>query len=267
MHYFVDIYIVIIVSYIIERIGSFSEVFMYDIHCHILFGVDDGSDSIEESVRMARIACEGGTRGIVATPHCNISEFDRNEWTGEFTKKLITLNSTFADLDIPLKIYPGQEIFAEGDFPSLLKSGKFLSINGSKYALVEFDFGEYAESVYSKLRRLLAEGYVPVVAHPERYGFVHEDRNASLRMKNMGCLLQLNKGSIKGGFGRGAYIASKNMLEKQLADFVASDGHGPFMRTPFLEDVHEMISENYSSDYADLLFKVNPKRALKNQNI
>ena len=76
---------------------------MYDLHCHILFGVDDGADSAEESIRMARIACESGTKGIAATPHCNISEFNRNEWTAEFTRKIIMLNSTLAELDIPVK--------------------------------------------------------------------------------------------------------------------------------------------------------------------
>ncbi len=240
---------------------------MYDLHCHILFGVDDGADSAEESVRMARIACDSGSRGVVATPHCNISVFERNEWTSEFTKKLIMLNSTLAELNIPLKIYPGQEIFCGEDVSQLLKSGKLLTVNGSRYALVEFDFGERFENACLKLEQIIAEGYIPIVAHPERYGFVQENFDAPYQIKNMGCLLQLNKGSVKGGFGRGAYLAAKNMLDTELADFVASDGHGPFMRTPILSDVHEIISENYSADYADLLFKINPKRVLKNKMI
>lgn len=267
MHYFVDIYIVNIVSYIIERVGSFSEVFMYDLHCHILFGVDDGADSAEESVRMARIACEGGTKGIVATPHCNISAFDRNGWTSEFTKKIVMLNSTLAEFDIPLRIYPGQEIFCGDDVPQFLKSGNLITLNGSRYVLVEFDFGEYYDNACQKLEQIVAEGYVPIVAHPERYGFVQENSDAPYRLKNIGCLLQLNKGSIRGGFGRGAYLASNSILQLQLADFVASDAHGPFMRTPFLADAHETVSEIYSADYAELLFKINPRRVLKNQNI
>ncbi len=240
---------------------------MYDLHCHILFGVDDGADSAEESVRMARIACESGTRGIAATPHCNISEFSRNEWTSEFTKKLVMLNSTLAELGIPVKIYPGQEVFCGEDVPALLKSGAFLTLNSSRYVLVEFDFGEYDKTVYSKLEQIISAGYVPIVAHPERYGFVQEDKNASLCMKNMGCLLQLNKGSIKGGFGRGAYLASLQMLESRTADIVASDAHGPFVRTPFISDAHEFISESFSADYADILLKKNPNRILKNKLI
>lgn len=240
---------------------------MYDLHCHIMFGVDDGADSAEESIRMARIACESGTKGIAATPHCNISEFNRNEWTAEFTRKIIMLNSTLAELDIPVKIYPGQEIFCGEDVTALLKSGNLLTLNGSGYVLVEFDFGEYSDTVYSKLGEIISAGYVPIVAHPERYGFVQEDKDAPLRMKKMGCLLQLNKGSFKGGFGRGAYVSSSAMLEKGLADIVASDAHGPFVRTPFLADAHEFISERFSSEYADILFKSNPKKILKNKMI
>lgn len=240
---------------------------MYDLHCHILFGVDDGADSAEESLRMARIAAEGGTRGIVATPHCNISEYDRNEWTSEFTKKLVMLNSTLAEFDIPLKIYPGQEIFCGSNVSQLIRSGRLLTINGSRYVLVEFDFGEYAENVYSRLESIIAEGYVPIVAHPERYGFLQEDPDAVYRLKNMGCFLQLNKGSLKGGFGRGAYLAANNMLRSQFADFVASDAHGPFVRTPSLSEAHEYISDIFSADYADVLFKKNPARVLKNKLI
>ncbi len=240
---------------------------MYDLHCHILFGVDDGADSAEESIRMARIACESGTKGIAATPHCNISEYDRNEWTSEFTRKIIMLNSTLEQLDIPVKIYPGQEIFCGEDVPKLLKSKKLITLNGSRYVLVEFDFGEFSENVYSRIERIMAEGYVPIVAHPERYGFVQEDPNAAYRLKNMGCLLQINKGSVKGGFGRGAFLAASGILQYQLADFIASDAHGPFVRTPFMADAHEYISERFSAEYADILFKINPVRVLKNKMI
>ena len=133
--------------------------------------------------------------------------------------------------------------------------------------LVEFDFGEHSDTVYSKLGQIISAGYIPIVAHPERYGFVQEDKDAPLRMKKMGCLLQLNKGSVKGGFGRGAYVSSAYMLENQFADIVASDAHGPFVRTPFLADAHEFISERFSSEYADILFKSNPKKVLKNKLI
>lgn len=240
---------------------------MLDIHCHILHGLDDGSDNIEESVRMAKLAAEGGTKAIIATPHSNIPGSFQNYCNKEYKTKIIELNLRLKADGIDLKVYPGHEIFAAENFLEHIKSGKLLTLCRSDYPLVEFDFTEYSDSVYLKLREILSEGLTPIIAHPERYAFVIEDEYAPLRLKSMGCLLQINKGSIKGSFGRAPYIAAHNMLENELADFVASDAHSPYMRTPYLADAHEIISELYSAEYADLLLRKNPLKVLHNKKI
>lgn len=240
---------------------------MFDIHCHILHGVDDGSDSFEESVKMVKIAESGGTSAIIATPHSNVPGSYQNHWNITLAAQITMLNSRLSAEGVSVRIFPGQEIFAAGSFLSLLKSGKLLTLNNSVYPLVEFDFYEYSESVYMKLEQLVAEGFVPIVAHPERYAFVNEEEDAIIRLKDIGCLLQVNKGSLKGSFGRAAHFSAHRLLASQLADFVASDGHGPYVRTPYLEDVHEMISEMYSLDYAELLLRDNPKLVIENKKI
>ena len=238
-----------------------------DIHCHILPGFDDGSDNIEESVRMARLAVDGGTSVLVATPHSNIPHSYKNYFGPVYAEKFKRLSARLRDENIPLKIYPGNEIFAGGNMVELIKSKRLLTLNNSVYPLVEFDFGVQADEAYEKLDMLIAEGFTPVVAHPERYGFVAEDSDAPLRLKDMGCLLQVNKGSIKGSFGRSAYEAAHAILGQRLADVVASDAHSPYMRTPFLADVNSIISELYSADYADILLNKNPADILDNKKI
>lgn len=240
---------------------------MLDIHCHILHGLDDGSDNIEESVRMAKLAVEGGTKAIIVTPHSNIPESYQNYFDKVYAQKFKELNSRLKAEKIPLKIFPGHEIFAAGNFVELIKKKRLLTLNSSDYPLVEFAFTEHADSVYEKLSMLISEGLTPIVAHPERYAFVAEDDFAPFRLKTMGCLLQINKGSLKGSFGRDAYIAAHAIIENELADFVASDAHSPYMRTPFLADAHEIISEIHSEEYADLLLWQNPVKALNNQKI
>lgn len=240
---------------------------MIDIHCHILQGIDDGSGSIEESVKMAMIAENGGTKIVVATPHSNVPGSFQNFWDSSLLTKIKEINRILSENQVSVKIFPGQEIFCSGCFLPLLKSGKLITLNNSKYPLVEFDFLEYSSNVYLRLEQLVAEGFVPIVAHPERYAFVCEDKNAAMRLKNIGCLLQINKGSLTGGFGRESFIEAHRLVEEQLADFIASDGHSPYMRTPFLGDIHEMISESYSENYADILLKVNPKLVLQNKEI
>lgn len=240
---------------------------MVDIHCHILHGLDDGSDNIEESVRMAKLAVDGGTKAIIATPHCNIPGSFQNYCGQEYKSKIIELNSRLKAEFIDLKIYPGHEIFTAENFLENIKSGKLLTLCKSDYPLVEFDFNEYSNSVYVKLQKILAEGLTPIIAHPERYAFVAEDSFAPFKLKNMGCLLQINKGSLKGNFGKVAHDVAHSMLQNELADFVASDAHSPYMRTPYLADACEMISELYSEEYANLLLWKNPIKVLKNKKI
>lgn len=240
---------------------------MYDIHCHVIYGVDDGADTVAESVNMLRMAYESGTDAVVATPHCNIPDMYENFWGAELEKKFNEIKAALSDEKIPIELYKGQEIFCCGEFIEGLKSGKLITLNSSRYPLVEFRFNEHAASVYSKLESIIAEGYVPVVAHPERYHFVAESPDAPEKLKKMGCLLQINKGSLTGKFGESVKSVAHKIVARRLASVVASDGHGPYMRTPSLGDVHEYISERYSSSYADLLLVENPKAILNNLTI
>ena len=240
---------------------------MYDIHCHILYGVDDGSDSIEESVKMINIAYESGTTAIVATPHCNIPGSYGNYWGKELLDRVNNIRRELQASRIPVSIYCGQEIFCTSRTHELLREGRLITINNSKYALVEFDFYEYSSSAYEKLSRIIAEGYTPIIAHPERYAFVSEEGDAPMRLKSMGCLLQVNKGSLSGAFGRGARANAFRILDKRLADFVASDAHSPYMRTPRMEEAYEAVCENFSIDYAEMIFNTNPRRVIENKNV
>lgn len=240
---------------------------MIDIHCHILFGLDDGSDSLEESVSMAELAKKSGTDVIVATPHTNVPGSYQNHMSREIIDRFNLLKRTLEQRKIGVTLLPGQEIFYNGRVNDMLKDGRLITLNNTRYPLVEFDFNAHSFDVFSKLEILIAEGYVPIVAHPERYRFMAESEEAVYRIKNLGCLLQVNKGSIAGSFGKTAHMVSKRLLEERLADFVASDAHSPYMRTTFMADAHELICEQYSEDYADFLFEVNPATALKDKKV
>ncbi len=240
---------------------------MVDIHCHILPGLDDGSDNIEESVRMARLAADGGTKAIIVTPHSNIPDSYTNYCDAHYVDTFNALKNRLKEENIPLKIYPGHEIYSAGDIVGLIKENKLLTLRSSDYLLIEFAFKEYGETVYRRLKELVAEGFTPVVAHPERYAFVAEDDFAPIRLKEIGCLIQINKGSLKGSFGREARVISHSLIRHGIADFVASDAHSPYMRTPYLADVHDLICEIHSEDYADLLLSINPEKILKNEKI
>lgn len=162
---------------------------MVDIHCHILYGVDDGSDDLAETVEMLRLAERGGTVKVIATPHSNVPGSYRNYWCAELESRLALINSELKREGVGIEVYPGQEIFTTTETAGLLREGKLITLNSSRYALVEFDFYEYSVEAYAMIGQIKAEGYVPIVAHPERYAFVCEEDDAAMRLKDLGCLL------------------------------------------------------------------------------
>ena len=240
---------------------------MVDIHCHILPGFDDGSDNFEESVRMAHIAVESGTKAIIVTPHSNIPDSYQNYCDQYYLDTFNALKERIEEEDIPLQLYAGHEIYASGDIVGTLKEKKLLTLCDSRYPLIEFPFKMKSEKVYNKLRELVAAGFTPVVAHPERYAFVVEDDMAPVRLRDMGCLLQINKGSLKGSFGRDAHMVAHSLVRNELADFVASDAHSPYTRNTYLTDAYEILCDISSVDYADLLMSINPRKVIRNEKI
>lgn len=240
---------------------------MFDIHCHILPGVDDGSGNMSDSIEMAQLAAESGTKGIIATPHCDIPGVFENYWCDTFTDKVRTLQKELDERNIPVNIYPGQEVFISSRFEEHLKKGYFVTLNNSRYMLSELDFRIDEASAVSRLRYLVSQGYVPVIAHPERYGFVIENPSVIKRIRSEGCLVQLNAGSLMGFFGHYIQETADAIVRNNLADFIASDAHSQYSRTPALSDVNELICENISYDYADVLFRINPLKVLNNETI
>lgn len=240
---------------------------MIDIHCHILPGMDDGAGNMSDAIEMAECAASTGIKRIIATPHSNIPGGYRNYWGLSMQHDIKILQDEINQRNIPVTIYCGQEVFLASGFMELLHEGKLITLNQSRYMLVEFDMRERADVAYRKLQQLISAGYIPIVAHPERYEFVNEQKDAVYRMKDLGALLQVNKGSLKGRFGKKEMNTAIEIVETFQADFIASDAHSQYSRTPYLADVHEFVSETYSSDYGDLLLKVNPQKVLNNETI
>ncbi len=238
---------------------------MYDIHCHILPGLDDGSPSFRESVRMAIAAAESGTDGIICTPHV-LSERPYD------TEKIHTLREKLSamtyDAGLKLKLFSGQEIMVGDNYreiPSMLRSHELLTLAHSGYVLIEFPLYTDFEIIEEKTAFIASRGYIPIVAHPERYPAV--DVRCITELKKTGALVQLNKGSLKGSFGDEAKSSAHTFLSHRLADFIASDSHSSERRTPILVNAYNAVSERYSDEYAARLMHSNPVKVLKNFKI
>ena len=240
---------------------------MIDIHCHILPGVDDGSDSLETSVEMAKLAWEQGTDLIVATPHCCRPDQDGLITPALFAQRLGMLRRALREAECPLKLAAGMEVFSTPALPDLLDRHLLLTLGGTRYFLLEFAFDERHSFMEACLQTVVDHGLHPVVAHPERYHAVQRDPAIAAAWFRRGFLLQVNKGSILGRLGAGAEETGWWLLKRGLAHAVASDAHRVTYRSPSLSHVRDVLGEALSWEYTKLLLETNPRRILKNQTI
>lgn len=238
---------------------------MVDLHCHILPGVDDGAVDLAQALEMARMAADSGLRTIVATPHCNLPWGTARNYAGTLSQPMEILRKAVAEAEIPLEILPGAEVFCTPDLPDLLEGRKLQTLAGSRYLLMEFYFDESPEFMESCFETVGRRGYVPVVAHPERYEASWRDPELVPRWFRSGCVIQLNKGSILGRLGSRAETVSKFLLERGFAHVVASDAHSPATRTPHMTAVLRHLEDNYAPGYARILLSRNPERIVKDK--
>lgn len=236
-----------------------------DVHTHALPGVDDGAPTMEYALQMLQNAAAGDVELLAVTPHCNVQGTDGWESLADLDRRFRQLQQ--AAEDIPVKLVLGGEVRANGQLSQRLEQGLLPTINGSRYLLTEFvpstkktDFSEILQSI-------LDRGYVPLIAHPERYNAVCEDPRIVMQWLDMGCHLQLTGDSIMGRHGKAVQLTSQILLRNDLVACVASDAHGLHRRSNFLQDVCDHLSVVYSRHYAKCLMYTNPMRICNNEGL
>lgn len=238
-----------------------------DLHTHILPGVDDGAQTMDESLQMLRNAAASHVAAVVATPHCNVSPVWENYDTESFRARFLELRQRAAQEKIPVQIIAGAEVRVTEDLPRLLRQKRVMGINAGCYVLTEFMPWTAPDYFLEHLEMILEEGYIPLVAHPERYGSVCRDSSIVAQWIQMGCHVQLTGGSILGKFGPEAKKAAQELLRRDMVACVASDAHGPRRRTNFLMDVYDHLALQYSKDYAQALMWETPLRICAGQRL
>lgn len=233
---------------------------MIDIHTHILPGLDDGAESLDDTLAMAEQAVRSGVDVLVATPHSNQEQQYQNYESPALQTLFQQAKDALVRENIPLKLVRGMEIFASDDIVEKIRAGRLLPLNHSRYYLVEFAFPEEPWYIHDTLADLLEHGYIPVIAHPERYTCVQDDPNLLFEWRQMGVLAQLNKGSVLGRFGPRPERAAQQLLNHQLVNCIASDAHRPYIRTPDMREIDAFLCRYYSEEYRDLLLEENPSR-------
>ena len=214
---------------------------------------------------MCEAAYSSGTGAIIATPHFDAGIADTTRWRAAVGERLSSLKAALMQSSIPIDIYPSGEVLVTPELIEPIQKGAAPFLADSDYMLVEFYFDESLFEIDDMLRRIASFGIRPVIAHPERYFAVQQDREAILRWFQTGYVIQINKGSVLGRLGRGAQSTARWILRRGLAHIAASDAHHASIRTPELSGLRELLETEYSEEYADILLTRNPRRILQNR--
>ncbi|MFM9825237.1 tyrosine-protein phosphatase [Flavobacterium sp.] len=193
-----------------------------DIHSHLLPGIDDGSTSFAETLLLTQGMLEIGITQFITTPHIIEHVWDNTKDTIQTleTKTADELNKN--NISVPFKA--AAEYLMDDQFIRLFKSGQLLTLKDN-YVLVEISYTNPPIQLYNIIFDLRIAGFIPVLAHPERYVFYHYNFEEYKKLKKAGCLFQLNLLSLVGYYGIGITKIAEKLLEKGLYDFVGSDIH------------------------------------------
>ncbi|MFZ5986471.1 MAG: tyrosine-protein phosphatase [Bacillota bacterium] len=239
---------------------------MIDIHCHVLHGIDDGPGTLEESLELCRKLQQRGVSGIIATPHFIGCE-SYMPLPEDIKYKVSLLQEEIHKEGIDIEIYPGMEVFASHDTAMKIQSGEILSLNNSRYVLVEFSFEIIPKYASNLLFSMQVEGLVPIIAHPERYCSDYRKSELLDELVDNGALIQINAGSILGKHGKKARKEAIRLIRAGMVHFIASDSHGGRRVMSDKNEVEKRLARICGAENAERLMYINPLRVVENKDI
>lgn len=215
---------------------------MIDLHCHILPGVDDGAQTLEDSLEMARKAISQGITHLMCTPHHNNGKYTNP--ADQVIEKVATLQQELDDRHLALTLLEGQEVRITGSLLEEIAKGEILFTDlDDTYILIEFPTGEVPAYTNQLFFNLLNQGHTPVIVHPERNAVFRKNPNDLIPFLEMGVLTQLTAPSIVGIFGKEIQKTAKTMLKHGMLHMVASDAHNLKQRSFYLKEAYAEIEK------------------------
>lgn len=194
-----------------------------DIHSHLLPGIDDGAKDIDTSIALILKMASYGIKNFITTPHVLGNVYPNS--TAVIKEKLAVVQKELEKREIKgISIQAAAEYMLDEEFSALLEQKDILVLKDN-YILVEMSYFSAPINLYEVLFKIQLKGYKPVLAHPERYNFYHSDFKSYYKLKQAGCLFQLNLLSLTDQYGKGVQKISEKLLKENLYDFVGTDTH------------------------------------------
>lgn len=219
---------------------------MVDLHTHILAGIDDGAENLEESYKMCEMAYQDGIRTIVATPH--IGKFPNTKET--ILAKAKELKEKINSQRLDISLFCGADYEFSPIIFSLIENKSVFTINNSRYLLLDIPYSLMPPNVKQHIAHITACGVVPIISHPERCLEIQESPDILYDIVKSGAIVQITASSITGKLGRKAKETAHLILRHNLAQVIATDAHGMDKRPPLLSEAVDIASGIIGKDSA-----------------
>lgn len=222
-----------------------------DMHIHILPGIDDGSQNLETSIQMLRIAAKSGITDMIVTPHYKNGRHNASPATIELLIDKVTAAMRREGLDIGL--YPGNEVFYYDGAAEDVAAGRINSLNGTDRVLVEFLPGERYIYIRNAVDAIIGVGYVPIIAHVERYECVIERPELVHELRVLGAEIQINSGSVAGNLGSKIKHFVMELLQDEDVDYIGTDAHDDKKRVPDMKKCAATLRKICDEEYIKMI--------------
>lgn len=237
-----------------------------DIHVHILPGMDDGPSTLRESLEMASIAVENGTRIMIATPHCLNGIYVN--WRKDILSACRELNFALKKHNILLSVLPGSEVRLDPEIINALEKDQLMTMNDTgRYISLELPDQFVPQATISFINRLKNRNITPIITHPERNPAIQHNVKLLSDLISAGALSQITAGSLTGGFGQHALKCSQKIIKLQMAHFMASDAHSPRARPPDLRAAFKNLSSLAGKIQAERIMFEAPQAVLEGKEL
>ena len=240
---------------------------MIDMHNHILYGIDDGCKTIEESIETIKNMKKIGFNSIVLTPHY-IEDSSFNANNNLKLQKLEILKEELLKNNIDVNLFLGNEIFINESINELIINKEIRSINNTRYILIELPFNNQILNLDDYLYELKLKGYKIIIAHPERYTYFKDNYEEARKLYDSGVLFQVNYGSIIGQYGSSSLKLVKKLLKDDMVDFISTDIHKPSssLFDKFDDIKHKIIKIIGEDKFKDISYN-NILKVIKDEDI
>jgi protein-tyrosine phosphatase len=240
---------------------------LFDMHCHLLFGVDDGPKQMDDTLTLLRQEYDDGVRTIYLTPHYRKKMF---ECPADTIKANYETLRERVKQELPdLKLRLGCEIHVSMDVAEDIKSGRCGTMGGTEFALLEFPEAAEKKYILERCHAVMNKGYAPIIAHAERCVAIRKDIELLHRLVDMGVYIQMSAGSIIGEDGFFWKQFCKKAMQQDLIHFIGSDAHDLKERKVNIGKCADYIEKTMGTDYRDQIMCINPmeivERSLANR--